>query len=109
MRLFEFTDSDEEILGIIKPIILRAKAEGAQEISMSQLLNDLDSRDEITPELMVDILRRHRTQMKNIVAQATTASISLNTGPANSMNTAQNKTDDKVKNTALQQALDNLK
>lgn len=109
MRLFEFTDSDEEILGIIKPIILRAKAEGAQEISMSQLLNDLDSRDEITPELMVDILRRHRTQMKNIVAQATTDSISLNTGTVKAMNTAQNKTDDKVKNTALQQALDNLK
>lgn len=42
MRLFEFVDSDAELLGLIKPILLRAKAEGATDIPMAQLLNDLD-------------------------------------------------------------------
>jgi hypothetical protein len=109
MRLFEFVDSDAELLGLIKPILLRAKAEGATDIPMTQLLNDLDNRDEITPELMIDILRRHRKDLKNIVTTATVDSIVLNTGPAKVMTSKQDQDVNKMKNTALKQALGNLK
>ena len=109
MRLFEFVDSDAELIGVIKPILLRAKSEGATEIPMNQLLNDLDDRDEITPELMIDILRRHRKDLKNIITTATVDSITLNTGPVKAMTSQQNQDVNKMKNTALQQALDNLK
>jgi hypothetical protein len=109
MRLFEFVDSDAELLGLIKPILLRAKAEGAMEIPMAQLLNDLDDRDEITPELMIDILRRHRKDLKNIVTTANIDSIVLTSGPIKAMTSAQDQSVNKMKNTALQQAMDNLK
>jgi hypothetical protein len=109
MRLFEFVDSDAELLGLIKPILLRAKAEGATDIPMTQLLNDLDHRDEITPELMIDILRRHRKDLKNIVTTANVDSIVLSTGPVKAMTSKQDQNVNKMKNTALQQALDNLK
>ena len=109
MRLFEFVDSDAELLGLIKPILLRAKAEGALEIPMHQLLNDLDSKDEITAELMIDILRRHRKDLKNIITTATVDNIVLSTGPVKSMTSQQDIDVNKMKNTALQQAMDNLK
>jgi hypothetical protein len=109
MRLFEFVDSDAELLGLIKPILLRAKAEGATDIPMAQLLNDLDDRDEITPELMIDVLRRHRKDLKNIITTATVDGIILSTGPAKAMTSKQDQSVNKMKNTALQQALDNLK
>jgi hypothetical protein len=109
MRLFEFVDSDAELLGLIKPILLRAKAEGATDIPMSQLLNDLDKRDEISPELLIDILRRHRKDLKDIVTTATVDGIVLNTGPAKVMTSKLDQNVNKMKNTALQQALDNLK
>jgi hypothetical protein len=109
MRLFEFVDSDAELLGLIKPILLRAKAEGATEIPMHQLLNDLDSKDEITAELMIDILRRHRKDLKNIITTATVDNIVLSTGPAKAMTSKQDQDVNKMKNTALQQALSNLK
>jgi len=109
MRLFEFVDSDAELLGLIKPILLRAKAEGAMEIPMAQLLNDLDDRDEITPELMIDILHRHRKDLKNIVTTASIDSVVLTSGPIKAMTSKQDQSVNKMKNTALQQALDNLK
>ena len=109
MRLFEFVDSDAELLGLIKPILLRAKAEGAMEIPMDQLLNDLDDRDEITPELMIDVLRRHRKDLKNIVTTANIDSIVITSGPIKAMTSKQDQSVNKMKNTALQQAMDNLK
>jgi hypothetical protein len=109
MRLFEFIDSDAELLGLIKPILLRAKSEGATDIPMSQLLNDLDKRDEISPELLIDILRRHRKDLKNIISTATVDGIVLNTGPAKAMTSQQDQDVNKMKHTALQQAMDNLK
>lgn len=109
MRLFELVDSDIEVMGVLKPILLRAKAEGANNISMSQLLNDMDSDDNISPEMMVDILNRHRQELKDIVSTATIDSIVLNKGPAKTMTSKFDQDTEKMKNTALKQALDQLK
>ena len=109
MLIRELLDSDVEVLGLIKPILLRAKAEGANEISMAQLLNDMDSEDNITGEMMIDILNRHRQDLKDIVSTATLDSITLNKGPAKTMTSKFDQDTNKMKNTALQQALDQLK
>lgn len=109
MRLYELLDSDVEVLGLIKPILLRAKAEGANEISMSQLLNDMDSEDNISGEMMIDILNRHRRDLKDIISSATLDSIVLNKGPAKTMTSKFDQDTNKLKNTALQQAMDQLK
>ena len=109
MLIRELLDSDVEVLGLIKPILLRAKAEGANEISMAQLLNDMDSEDNITGEMMIDILNRHRRDLKDIVSTATLDSITLNKGPAKTMTSKFDQDTNKIKNTALQQALDQLK
>jgi hypothetical protein len=108
MRLFELIDSNHELLDIIKPILLRAKAEGADSIDMHQLLNDLDSRDNITPQIMIDVLNKNREQLKNIVNNATIDTISLNTGPESSMTTKHDNDAEKIKNTAVKQAVAGL-
>lgn len=109
MRLFELVSSDIEVMGVLKPILLRAKAEGANEISMQQLLNDLDSGDNISPEMMIDILNRHRRELKDIVSSATLDQIVLNKGPAKTMTSKFDQDTAKMKNTALHQAMDQLK
>jgi hypothetical protein len=109
MRLFELVDSDQQVLAIIKPILLRAKAEGAEVVSMSQLLNDMDSEDNITAELMVDLFSRHRKDLEDIIVSATLDSIQLNKGPAKTMTTRVDKDAAKMKSTALKQAMDQLK
>lgn len=109
MLIKELLDSDVEVLGLIKPILLRAKAEGATEIAMTQLLNDMDSEDNITAEMMIDILNRHRQDLKNIVSTATVDNIVLNKGPAKTMTSKFDQQTNKMKNTALKQALDQLK
>jgi hypothetical protein len=76
---------------------------------MDQLLNDMDSEDNITADVMVDILNRHRQDLKNIVVSATLDSIALNKGPAKTMTSKFDQQTAKMKNTALQQAMDQLK
>lgn len=109
MRLFELVDSDVEVLGLIKPILLRAKAEGATSIDMKQLLNDMDPEDNITAEILVDLFNRHRQSLKDIISSATLDSVVLNKGPAKSMTSKFDKEVKQMKSTAVKQALDKLK
>lgn len=109
MRLFELVDSDQQLLGLIKPILLRAKAEGADTVSMSQLLNDMDSEDSVTAEKLINVLHKHRNSLKNIVTSATVDGIVLNKGPAKSMTSDFDKQTKKMQSTALKQAMDQLK
>ena len=108
MRLYEFVDSDEQVLGIIKPLLLRAKAEGADAIPTSQLINDLDDSS-ITPQLLVDILNKHRKDLTDIITTATYDSIVLNNNEIKSMTSNYDKSVNKMKSTALKQAMDKLK
>lgn len=109
MRLFELVDSDEQLLGLIKPILLRAKAEGATSVDMSQLINDLDTEDNITPEVMVDVLNKNRSKLKNILSSATVDAVELDTGVKKAMTTKSDQDAEKIKATALKKAQDLLK
>jgi hypothetical protein len=108
MRLYEFVDSDEQVLSIIKPLLLRAKAEGADSVSTNQLINDINDSS-ITPELLVNILNKHRNDLKNIITTATYDQISLNNDQVKSMTSKFDKDVNKMKSTALKQAMDQLK
>jgi len=108
MRLYEFVDSDEQVLGIIKPLLLRAKAEGASSISTKQLLNDINDNS-VTPELLVNILNKHRKDLSNIITTATYDEIVLNNNEIKSMTSKFDKDVNKMKSTALKQAMDQLK
>lgn len=108
MRLYEFVDSDEQVLGIVKPLLLRAKAEGAGSISTNQLLNDVNDSS-ITPELLVNILNKHRQDLKDIITTATYDEIILNNNEIKSMTSKFDKDVSKMKSTALKQAMDQLK
>ena len=108
MRLYEFVDSDEQILGIIKPLLLRAKAEGANAISTNQLLNDINDSS-VTPELLVNILNKHRKDLRDIITTATYDEIVLNNNELKSMTSNYDKDVNKMKSTALKQAMDQLK
>jgi hypothetical protein len=109
MRLFELIDSDEQLLGLIKPILLRAKAEGADTVSTQELVNDLDSEDDVTPEKLVDTLNRHRNSLGDIITRATVDEIVLARPGQEAMTTKYDQDVNKMKNTALKQAMDQLK
>jgi len=109
MRLYELIDSDEQLLGLIKPILLRAKAEGADTVSTQEILNDLDSQDNVTPEKLIDVLNRHRKNLEDVITSATVDEIVLNKGGDQAMTTKFDQDVNKMKNTALQQAMDQLK
>lgn len=108
MRLYEFVDSDEQVMGIIKPLLLRAKAEGATSIPINQLINDINDSS-MTPELLVNILNKHRKDLSNIITTATYDEIVLNNNEVKSMTSDYDKDVNKMKNTALKQAMDKLK
>ena len=108
MRLYEFVDSDEQVLGIIKPLLLRAKAEGAESIPTNQLINDVNDSS-VTPELLVNILNKHRKDLQDIITTATYDEIVLNNNQTKSMTNKFDKDVNKMKSTALKQAMDQLK
>jgi hypothetical protein len=108
MRLYEFVDSDEQVLGIIRPLLLRAKAEGAESISTNQLINDVNDSS-VTPELLVNILNKHRKDLRDIITTATYDEIVLNNNQIKSMTNKFDKDVNKMKSTALKQAMDKLK
>jgi hypothetical protein len=108
MRLYEFVDSDEQVLGIIKPLLLRAKAEGAESVSTNQLINDVNDSS-VTPELLVNILNKHRKDLRDIITTATYDEIVLNNNQIKSMTNKFDKDVNKMKSTALKQAMDKLK
>ena len=103
MRLYEFIESDAQVISILKPILLRAKAEGADKISTQQLANDIGD-DVVTPEVLVSILNKHRSVFKNIIASASIDEILLNNGEPGAMSSKQDQAVAKMKNTAVQQA-----
>lgn len=108
MLISEIVDSDRQVLDIVTSILLRAKAEGAETVDMQQLINDIGD-ESMTPQMMVDILSRHTGELKELVASATLDQIQLNMGVKKNMTTKQDTEKQKMKNTALQQALSDLK
>jgi DUF438 domain-containing protein len=103
MRLYEFVSSDEQVIGIIKPILIRAKAEGANSISTQQLSNDIDDSS-ITAEILVDILNRHRAKFKNLVSTATLETVELTTDHARAMTSKHDHAIANMKNVAANSA-----
>ena len=108
MLIKEVIDSDEQVLDIVKSILMRAKSEGAKQVDMKQLVNDIGDSS-VTPELLVDIFSRHAAELKNIVAGATVDLVNIDTETKKSM---QYKTDTdaaKLKGKAVQQAKQSLR
>ena len=108
MRLYEFVDSNQQLLDIIKPILLRAKADGATEVNTVQLINDIGD-DSVTPEILMSILHTNRNNLKNIISRATPDSISLASADVKSMTSDYDLDVAKMKTTALNKAKGNLK
>lgn len=108
MRLYEFVDSNEQVLGIVKSILLRAKAEGAKAVDTAQLANDIGD-ESITPELLVDILSRNSGKLRDIISLANIDSIQLATGEKKAMTSQADQDINKMKATAIKQATGSLK
>lgn len=108
MLIKEVIDSDEQVLGIIKSILMRAKSEGAKQVDMQQLVNDIGDSS-VTPELLVDIFSRHAAELKNIVAGATVDAIDLDTEKKKSMQYKSDTDAAKLKGAAVQQARQSLR
>jgi len=108
MRLYEFVDSDEQVLSIIKPLLLRAKSEGATSVPMSQLINDIEDSS-ISPELLISIINKHRKSLQDIITTANYDEIVLNNNEIKSVVSKQDQDSANMKNIALKKALDRLK
>jgi hypothetical protein len=107
MLITEIVDSDSQLLDIIKSILLRAKAEGAKEVDVQQLINDIGD-ESVTPEVLIDILGRHGAELKNIIAGSTVDTIDMDIAAKKAMTTKADMSDKQMKNTALKQAMSNL-
>ena len=107
MRLFEFVDSDSQLLDTLTSIVVRAKAEGVEQIAMQQLINDLGDRT-LTPELLVSIINGHTGQLKDLIASATLDQIVINTGVTKAVQQQTDRDTNRMRATAAKQALDNL-
>jgi hypothetical protein len=108
MRLYEFVDSDEQVVDIVKSILLRAKAEGAKAVDTKQLVNDIGDEN-VTPELLVDILNRKSDAFGDIVGSATVDSVQLTSGEKKAMTSKYDQDVNKMKATAIKQATGSLK
>ena len=108
MRLYEFVDSDEQVVDIVKSILLRAKAEGARAVDTAQLVNDIGDEN-VTPELLIDILNRKSDAFGNIVSSATVDSVQLTSGEKKAMTSKYDQDVNKMKATAIKQATGSLK
>jgi hypothetical protein len=106
MRLYEFVESDAQVIGIIKPILLRAKAEGANSISTRQLSNDIND-DAVTSDVLVNILNKHRSVFKNIISSVSIDEIILNADGSKERSDYDKKVAS-LKKTAVKQAMDEL-
>jgi hypothetical protein len=107
MRLFEFVDSDSQLLDTLTSILVRAKAEGVEQIAVRQIINDLGDNT-LTPELLVSIINGHTGQLKDLVAGATLDQIAINTGVTKAVQQQTDRDTNRMKATAAKQALDNL-
>jgi hypothetical protein len=107
MRLFEFVDSDSQLLDTLTSILVRAKAEGVEQIAVRQIINDLGDNT-LTPELLVSIINGHTGQLKDLVASATLDQIAINTGVTKAVQQQTDRDTNRMKATAAKQALDNL-
>ena len=107
MLIKEVIDSDEQVLDIVKSILMRAKSEGAKQVDMKQLVNDIGDSS-VTPELLVDIFSRHAKELKNIVAGATVDLVDLDTETKKSMQYKSDTDAAKLKGKAVQQAKQSL-
>jgi hypothetical protein len=63
----------------------------------------------VSPELLVNILNKHRQDLKDIITTATYDEIILNNNELRSMTSDYDKDVNKMKSTALKQAMDKLK
>jgi hypothetical protein len=108
MRLYEFVDSDEQVVDIVKSILLRAKAEGARAVDTAQLVNDIGDEN-VTPELLVDILNKKSDAFGDIVSSATVDSVQLTSGEKKAMTSKYDQDVNKMKATAIKQATGSLK
>ena len=107
MRLFEFVDSDSQLLDTLTSILVRAKAEGVEHIDMRQIINDLGDTT-ITPELLVSVINGHTGQLKDLVANATLDQIDINTGVTKKVQQQTDRDTTRMKATAAKQAPDSL-
>ena len=109
MRLYEFIENDAQVISILTPILLRAKAEGVASLSTTQLANDIND-DAVTPEVLVGLLNKHRSVFKNIIASASIDEILLsNSDAARAMTSKQYRDVAAMKKTAVNQAMAGLK
>lgn len=69
MRLYEFVSSNGELLDIVKDLLVRAKAEGADSVSLEQLANEFDG--EIDVDTIRTIISNNRRSMKGLVGEVT--------------------------------------
>ena len=107
MRLYEFVNGDQQLIDIIKPILIRAKAEGAVTISTSQILNDLNDKS-ITLELLINVLNDNRRHLNKIISSANYDEIKLNVGGVRGMTSDVDNSTEKMKSTALKKAKGDL-
>jgi hypothetical protein len=104
MRLYEFVSSNDQLLDIVRDLLVRAKAEGADSVSLEQLANEFDG------DLDIDTIRstimNHQRSMKGLIGKVTDTTVEFEKPQ---LMKQQQKSDQAMTKTAVATALKALK
>lgn len=69
MRLFEFVTSSDQLLDVVRDLLIRAKSEGANSVSLQQLTNEFDG--EVDIDTIRQTISNHRQALKGLIGDIT--------------------------------------
>lgn len=73
MRLYEFITSNDELLDVVRDLLIRAKSEGAESVSLQQLTNEFNG--EVDIDTVRQVVNNNRQSMKGLVGDITDTDI----------------------------------
>lgn len=73
MRLYEFITSNDQLLDVVRDLLIRAKSEGAESVSLQQLTNEFNG--EVDIDTVRQVINNNRQSMKGLVGDITDTDI----------------------------------
>lgn len=104
MRLYEFVTSNDQLLDVVRDLLIRAKSEGADSVSLQQLANEFDG--EVDIDMIRQVLSNNRQSLKGLIGDITDTDVVFEKPP---LVKHQEKDDEAMNKRAVATALQGLK
>jgi Zn-dependent M32 family carboxypeptidase len=75
MRLYEFVTSKDQVLDVVRDLLIRAKSEGADSVSLDQLTNEFDGTIDV--DTIRQTISDNRQSMKGLIGDITDTEVTF--------------------------------